>query len=126
MISAGALTNYISCFRAMRAAGDASGFFRAYSSDREQSFHAMVNGARSGNWRLNFYVRCSRSRPGRGAHDALDALAVGIMDRKVNCDNSFGSESMESLRELAQMDADQLRDLSATLLSQLADRDAQR
>jgi transposase len=32
---------------------------------------------------------------------------------------------METLRELAQMDADQLRDLSATLLSQLADRDAQ-
>jgi transposase len=32
---------------------------------------------------------------------------------------------MESLRELAQMDAEQLRGLTATLLAQLADRDAQ-
>lgn len=32
---------------------------------------------------------------------------------------------MESSRELAQMNAKQLRDLTATLLAQLADRDAQ-
>jgi hypothetical protein len=38
-----------------------SGSDGAYSSDREQSFHAMVNGAWRGSWRLHFYVRCSRS-----------------------------------------------------------------
>jgi hypothetical protein len=32
---------------------------------------------------------------------------------------------MESSRELAQMDAEQLRDLSATLLTQLAERESQ-
>src|SRR6202012_1338641 len=35
-------------------------------------------------------------------------------------------QSMESLRELAQMDAEQLRGLTATLLAQLAVRDAER
>ena len=33
----------------------------AYSGDREQSFHAMVNVRGAGGWRASFYVRRSRS-----------------------------------------------------------------
>ena len=36
------------------------------------------------------------------------------------------SKSMESSRELAQMDAEQLRNLATTLFAQLAERDTER